>query len=116
LMLLFRKNMRPVTRYTNLKGQVEVEKLHQRSSKRAPRCDVESIDIHLQNKLQLTAREAARAREALVEIWKEELQTKGLVWMPLGVLVVAKVLRIKRTANSSRAELAKLLQHMRLST
>src|SRR5437763_1253896 len=72
LMLLFRKEMRPVTRYTNLNGQVVKEKLNRRTaagqpSKRSARCGAEVIDIHLQNKLHLTARDAARAREALVE-------------------------------------------------
>ena len=115
LVLLFRKDMRPVTRYSSLNGQVVKEKLNRRtaagvSSKRAARCDTEKIDIHLQNKLQLTAREAARAREALVEVWKEGLQAEGLVWTPAGVLLVKNARRVQRARNSSFKEIRKLGQ------
>ena len=115
LMLLFRKDMRPVTRYSSLNGQVVKEKLNRRttagiSSKRAARCDTEKIDIHLQNKLQLTAREATRAREALLEVWKEGLQADGLVWTPAGVLLVNNAPRVQRPRNSSFKEIRKLGQ------
>jgi hypothetical protein len=118
LLLLFRKDrkdMRPTTRYSSVNGQVIAEKLHRqagagRSSKRAARCAAELIDIHLQKKLGLTAGDAALARQALVEVWKEALEAEGIVWTPAGVLAVANKPRVQRAKNSDLRERLKLQQ------
>jgi hypothetical protein len=70
----------------------------------------QKIDIHLQNKLHLTAREATHARETLVAVWKEGLQAEGLVSTPAGVLLVKNMRRVQRARNSSFKETRKLLQ------
>jgi hypothetical protein len=115
LMLFLRKGMRPTTRYRHLDGQALAEELHRRisagkPSKRSARSAAEQIDIQLQNVLKLTARDAVRARQALVEVWKEGMQAAGLVWTPTGVLLVVDSPRVQRARNSSFSERRKLTQ------
>src|SRR5579872_1260538 len=105
LTLLWRKDMRPTTKYRSVAGQVVAKNLHRRvgagqRSKRMPRCAAELIDIQLQNELRLTAREAVRARKALIEVWKDGLHRDGLVWTPAGVLTVANDPQVQRARNS----------------
>src|SRR5579871_1573379 len=74
LTLLWRKDMRPTTKYRTVAGEVVAETLHHRagagrSAKRKIRCAAELIDIQLQSEIGLTARDAVCARRALVEVW-----------------------------------------------
>ena len=113
LTLLWRKEMRATAKYRGVAGEVIVEKLHRRAGagrqpQRQARCAAELIDIVLQDELGLTARDAARARQALVEVWKEGLRSEGLVWTPAGGVVVANDPRVQRPRK--RTEGWKLIQ------
>jgi hypothetical protein len=115
LTLLFRKDMRPTTKYRWVAGQVVAEKLHHRvgagrSSKRKIRCAAELIDIQLQSELRLTAREAVRTRQALIEVWKEGLHRDGLVWTPAGVLTVVNDPQVQHARKPEFRERRKLWQ------
>ena len=54
-----------------------------------------------------------RARQALIEVWKEALHSDGRVWTPAGELKVANKVRVQYPRNATWKEQSKL-QHRKI--